>query len=210
MPPPFLWCGGPFLKSIFHNRLFLPIGHFGWFKVHLSNGKEEKDGSASHPLWNNSCVYYLTLLMSAKVDWNVSLYLDDNVYAESALNLWCGLLPVAYLWGPPQGRCHIPAVVKGEHLVPSHPVFLLSTIVLEPRMCKKHTETTLVCWSFCSELTVHVSPPRLTSDQKMSVRVEEEEDRAESPVSSCLSEKSERSKGDVLDFSNEPGPSGTK
>ena len=40
---------------------------------------EKKDGSASHPLWNNSYVCYLSLLMSAKVDMMVSLYLDDNV-----------------------------------------------------------------------------------------------------------------------------------
>ncbi|KAM8736161.1 protein NLRC3-like [Acanthopagrus schlegelii] len=45
----------------------------------------------------------------------------------------------------------------------------------------------------------------------MSVRVEEEEDRSESPGSSCVSMKSDWSK-DLLppDFSNEPGPSDTK
>uniref|UniRef100_A0A8C4DWY5 Protein NLRC3 n=1 Tax=Dicentrarchus labrax TaxID=13489 RepID=A0A8C4DWY5_DICLA len=43
----------------------------------------------------------------------------------------------------------------------------------------------------------------------MSVCVEEEEDRAESPVSSCLSMKSDESKDDPPDFSNEPGPSDT-
>ncbi|XP_073346785.1 protein NLRC3-like [Pagrus major] len=41
----------------------------------------------------------------------------------------------------------------------------------------------------------------------MSVCVKEEEDRAESPVSSCLSMKSDRSKDHPLNFSNEPGPS---
>ncbi|XP_044044688.1 protein NLRC3-like [Siniperca chuatsi] len=44
----------------------------------------------------------------------------------------------------------------------------------------------------------------------MSVCVEEEEDRAESPGSSCLSLKSDRSKHDPPNFSNEPGPSDTK
>ncbi|XP_037612445.1 protein NLRC3-like [Sebastes umbrosus] len=47
----------------------------------------------------------------------------------------------------------------------------------------------------------------------MSDCVEEEEDRAESPVSglpSCLPMKSDRSKRDPLNFSNEPGPSDTK
>ncbi|XP_044044677.1 NLR family CARD domain-containing protein 3-like [Siniperca chuatsi] len=44
----------------------------------------------------------------------------------------------------------------------------------------------------------------------MSVCVEEEEDRAESPGSSCLSLKSDWSKGFPPDFSNEPGPSDTK
>ena len=48
---------------------------------------EKKDKSASHPLWNNSYVRYLTLLVSAKVDRIDSLYLHDNVYdVESALN----------------------------------------------------------------------------------------------------------------------------
>ncbi|XP_067447051.1 protein NLRC3-like isoform X6 [Thunnus thynnus] len=40
--------------------------------------------------------------------------------------------------------------------------------------------------------------------------LEEEEDRAESLISSCLSMKSDRSKGLPLFFSNEPGPSDTK
>uniref|UniRef100_A0A671TUR3 NACHT domain-containing protein n=1 Tax=Sparus aurata TaxID=8175 RepID=A0A671TUR3_SPAAU len=43
----------------------------------------------------------------------------------------------------------------------------------------------------------------------MSVCVKEEEDRAESPVSSCLSMNSDRSK-DPPDFSTEPGPSDSK
>ncbi|XP_051249089.1 protein NLRC3-like [Dicentrarchus labrax] len=42
----------------------------------------------------------------------------------------------------------------------------------------------------------------------MSVNVEEEEDRAESPVSSCLSMKSDRSKNEPISFSN--GPSDTQ
>ncbi|XP_045925643.1 NLR family CARD domain-containing protein 3-like [Micropterus dolomieu] len=44
----------------------------------------------------------------------------------------------------------------------------------------------------------------------MSVCVEEEEDRAESPVSSCVSIKSDQSKEYPLDFSNEAGSSDTK
>ncbi|XP_051266371.1 NACHT, LRR and PYD domains-containing protein 12-like isoform X32 [Dicentrarchus labrax] len=44
----------------------------------------------------------------------------------------------------------------------------------------------------------------------MSVCVEEEEDRAESPVSSCLSMKSDYSKDEPPFFSNEPRPSDTK
>ncbi|XP_038563479.1 NLR family CARD domain-containing protein 3-like isoform X6 [Micropterus salmoides] len=44
----------------------------------------------------------------------------------------------------------------------------------------------------------------------MNVCVEEEEDRAESAVSSCLSMKSDRSKEYPPLFSNEPGPSDTK
>ncbi|KAI3355503.1 hypothetical protein L3Q82_018338 [Scortum barcoo] len=50
----------------------------------------------------------------------------------------------------------------------------------------------------------------LTSDQKMSVCVEEEEDRSESAGSSCLSLKSDRSLPRPPTFSNEPGPSDTK
>uniref|UniRef100_UPI0037E7E371 NLR family CARD domain-containing protein 3-like n=1 Tax=Semicossyphus pulcher TaxID=241346 RepID=UPI0037E7E371 len=44
----------------------------------------------------------------------------------------------------------------------------------------------------------------------MSVCVDEEENRAESAVSSCLSLKSDLSKDHPPDFSNEPGPSDTK
>ncbi|XP_070763437.1 NLR family CARD domain-containing protein 3-like [Enoplosus armatus] len=44
----------------------------------------------------------------------------------------------------------------------------------------------------------------------MSVCVEEEEDRAESPASSCLSMKSDWSKDHPPDISNDPGPSTTK
>ncbi|XP_040915354.1 NACHT, LRR and PYD domains-containing protein 14-like [Toxotes jaculatrix] len=44
----------------------------------------------------------------------------------------------------------------------------------------------------------------------MSVCVEEEEDRAECPGSICLSMKSDRSKENPPDISNEPGPSDTK
>ena len=40
--------------------------------------------------------------------------------------------------------------------------------------------------------------------------LEEEEDGAESLISSCLSMKSDRSKDEPLNFSNEPGPSDTK
>ncbi|XP_037612393.1 NACHT, LRR and PYD domains-containing protein 12-like [Sebastes umbrosus] len=50
----------------------------------------------------------------------------------------------------------------------------------------------------------------MTSDQKMSDCVEEEEDRAESLVSGCLFMKSDQSKDDPLHFSNEPGPSESK
>ncbi|XP_037628363.1 NACHT, LRR and PYD domains-containing protein 14-like [Sebastes umbrosus] len=44
----------------------------------------------------------------------------------------------------------------------------------------------------------------------MSDCVEEKEDRAESGLPSCLSMKSDRSKDELLDFSNEPGPSESK
>ena len=45
--------------------------------------------------------------------------------------------------------------------------------------------------------------------QKMK-KEEEEEDGAESVLSSCLSMKSDRSRGFPLNFSNEAGPSDTK
>ncbi|XP_071340404.1 uncharacterized protein [Trachinotus anak] len=51
---------------------------------------------------------------------------------------------------------------------------------------------------------------RLTQVLKMIDCMEEEEDRAASPVPSCLSMKSDQSKSLPLHFSNEPGPSGTK
>lgn len=38
----------------------------------------------------------------------------------------------------------------------------------------------------------------------------EEKDRAAFPISSCVSLKSDRSKGDLPDFSEEPGPSNPK
>ncbi|XP_036959350.1 NLR family CARD domain-containing protein 3-like [Acanthopagrus latus] len=44
----------------------------------------------------------------------------------------------------------------------------------------------------------------------MSVCGEEEEDRAEPPGSSCLSVSSDQTKEDILNFSDEPGPSDTK
>ncbi|XP_065813473.1 NLR family CARD domain-containing protein 3-like [Labrus bergylta] len=44
----------------------------------------------------------------------------------------------------------------------------------------------------------------------MSDRGDKEENRAESPLSSCLSMKSDRSKHEPLNFSNEPGPSDQK
>nr|WPK86724.1 NLRC3-like protein 143 [Sebastes schlegelii] len=50
----------------------------------------------------------------------------------------------------------------------------------------------------------------LTSDQKMSDCVEEEEDGAESLVSGCLSLKRDQSKDDPLTFSDEAGPSESK
>uniref|UniRef100_A0A3Q3GAF4 NACHT domain-containing protein n=1 Tax=Labrus bergylta TaxID=56723 RepID=A0A3Q3GAF4_9LABR len=46
-----------------------------------------------------------------------------------------------------------------------------------------------------------------SGDQKMSDRGDKEENRAESPLSSCVSMKSDWSKGLPLNFSNEPGPS---
>nr|WPK86679.1 NLRC3-like protein 2 [Sebastes schlegelii] len=50
----------------------------------------------------------------------------------------------------------------------------------------------------------------LTSDQKMIDCEEEEEDRAESLVSGCLTMQSDRSMYQPLNFSNEPGPSESK
>ncbi|XP_067439112.1 protein NLRC3-like [Thunnus thynnus] len=50
----------------------------------------------------------------------------------------------------------------------------------------------------------------LTEVHKMSARVEEEEDRAEPPVSNVLSMKSDGYNDHFTTFSNEPGPSNTK
>ncbi|XP_038563331.1 NLR family CARD domain-containing protein 3-like isoform X4 [Micropterus salmoides] len=78
------------------------------------------------------------------------------------------------------------------------------------------------CLSLKSDSSKQFNPPylsnepgpsdtKLTEVQKMSDCVEEEEDRAESPVSSCLSLKSDRSKlFNPVNFSSEPGPSDTK
>nr|WPK86764.1 NLRC3-like protein 44 [Sebastes schlegelii] len=54
------------------------------------------------------------------------------------------------------------------------------------------------------------SESKLTSDQKMIDCVEEEEDRAESLVSDCVTMKSDQFKGNPPDFSTEPGPSESK
>uniref|UniRef100_A0A7N6AXL3 NACHT domain-containing protein n=1 Tax=Anabas testudineus TaxID=64144 RepID=A0A7N6AXL3_ANATE len=69
-----------------------------------------------------------------------------------------------------------------------------------------------VCFNSCSVLTVSVTglSLRLTEVQKMSVCVEDEEDRAESAASSCVSVKSDWSKEEPLTFNNAPGPSDTK
>ncbi|XP_030253969.1 protein NLRC3-like isoform X3 [Sparus aurata] len=58
--------------------------------------------------------------------------------------------------------------------------------------------------------SVAVQHEVLSEVQKMSDCVEEEEDGAESAVSSCLSMKSDWSKGFPLNFSKEPGPSDTQ
>nr|WPK86609.1 NLRC3-like protein isoform_X10 [Sebastes schlegelii] len=57
---------------------------------------------------------------------------------------------------------------------------------------------------------VHSLLNRLTSDQKMIDCEEEEEDRAESLVSGCLTMKSDWSMSIPLNFSTEPGPSESK
>nr|WPK86648.1 NLRC3-like protein 96 [Sebastes schlegelii] len=54
------------------------------------------------------------------------------------------------------------------------------------------------------------SESKLTSDQKMIDCEEEEEDRAESLVSDCVTMKSDQFKGNPPDFSTEPGPSESK
>uniref|UniRef100_A0A671WQ62 RING-type domain-containing protein n=1 Tax=Sparus aurata TaxID=8175 RepID=A0A671WQ62_SPAAU len=65
--------------------------------------------------------------------------------------------------------------------------------------------------SCCSPSMCYIFTSVLSEVQKMSDCVEEEEDGAESAVSSCLSMKSDRSKDfPPLDFSKEPGPSDTQ
>ncbi len=50
----------------------------------------------------------------------------------------------------------------------------------------------------------------MTETDRMSVRVEEEKDRAESAESSCPSLKSDKSKNHPSDLNEEPGPSDAK
>ncbi|XP_030253967.1 protein NLRC3-like isoform X1 [Sparus aurata] len=64
--------------------------------------------------------------------------------------------------------------------------------------------------SCCSPSMCYIFTSVLSEVQKMSDCVEEEEDGAESAVSSCLSMKSDWSKGFPLNFSKEPGPSDTQ
>ena len=49
-----------------------------------------------HILYEIICVFALLNFADVSLSGQDGL-LDDNVYVESALNLWCGLLPVAYL-----------------------------------------------------------------------------------------------------------------
>ncbi|XP_056249764.1 protein NLRC3-like isoform X3 [Seriola aureovittata] len=69
----------------------------------------------------------------------------------------------------------------------------------------------LSLWTVEGRRVIHISvtgfPLRLTEVLKMSVYVEEEEDRAESPGSICPSMKSDRSNDIPPAFSTEPGPS---
>uniref|UniRef100_A0A671XD81 NACHT domain-containing protein n=1 Tax=Sparus aurata TaxID=8175 RepID=A0A671XD81_SPAAU len=64
--------------------------------------------------------------------------------------------------------------------------------------------------SCCSPSMCYIFTSVLSEVQKMSDCVEEEEDGAESAVSSCLSMKSDRSKEPPLVFSTEPEPSDTQ
>uniref|UniRef100_A0A671WFQ5 NACHT domain-containing protein n=1 Tax=Sparus aurata TaxID=8175 RepID=A0A671WFQ5_SPAAU len=64
--------------------------------------------------------------------------------------------------------------------------------------------------SCCSPSMCYIFTSVLSEVQKMSDCVEEEEDGAESAVSSCLSLKSDRSKVEPLQFSTEPEPSDTQ
>ena len=154
---------GAFLEHIVHNHPLLLIGHYDRLKVDLSNGKEERDGFVSHPPWNNSCVCYLTLLMSAEVDRMVSLKLSWQCIVESAPNLWCGLLPVAHLWCPPQGWSGL--LVLGTHILSyshtclqgsiwSHPILssLFSLMSWSPG-CVRKTQTLHRLWGRCKHVT---------------------------------------------------------
>ena len=49
-----------------------------------------------HILYEIICVFALLNFADVSLSGQDGL-LDDNVYVESALNFWCGLLPVAYL-----------------------------------------------------------------------------------------------------------------
>ncbi|KAM3620751.1 uncharacterized protein V6R79_001535 [Siganus canaliculatus] len=71
------------------------------------------------------------------------------------------------------------------------------------------TKSFSVCCSTPTGETDDCSLTLLTSDEKMEACVEEEA-RAESSAPSCVSMKSDQSKGFLLDFKNEPGPSDTK
>ncbi|KAM6999919.1 NACHT, LRR and PYD domains-containing protein 14-like [Tautogolabrus adspersus] len=88
-----------------------------------------------------------------------------------------------------------------------------ATVTRESSFMPTTEPARLISLSSLEESLFDVLPPQhtteLTSDQIMSVRLEEDEDK-ESPGPSCLSMKRDRFKGKPPDLSKEPGPSDTK
>nr|WPK86650.1 NLRC3-like protein 34 [Sebastes schlegelii] len=102
-----------------------------------------------------------------------------------------------------------PAPVPGVQPTPSP--CLLSTVWLTPAPSVLSAVRPTPAPSVLSvKILTNNVKHRLTSDQKMIDCEEEEEDRAESLVSGCLTVKSDQSKGNPPVFSTEPGPSESK
>ncbi|XP_044195120.1 protein NLRC3-like isoform X2 [Thunnus albacares] len=129
--------------------------------------------------------------------------------SEQNSHLFCPVsLPVQHLTAPSSS---VMAFGGGRFRFHQSVTSTFCFVMMRPVGARGLLMMSLLHWGSRPLSKVSAKGQRLTEVHKMSVCVEEEEDRAGSPLSSCLSMKSDRSKEyPPPDFSNEPGPSDTK